>query len=240
MIPNQWTEETYRQFANCLPQLADESYRQFHQGLVPGLTNMLGIRLPQLRSLAKQILKGDAEAYLTVSQNDTYEETMLEGFVIGGLKCRLEDLFPYLQRFVPKIDNWAVCDSFCASLKIAGRHRQAMFDFVTPYLLSTHEFERRFALVMLMDYFITDEYIDRVLRIYNAAQPPQYYVRMAAAWGLSVCFVKYEQKTMDALTNSALDDDTYNKALQKIVESRRVDVETKQQIRTMKRKKTKN
>lgn len=240
MIPNHWTEETYRQFAKGLPTLADEKYRKFQQGLIPDVKNLLGIRLPQLRSLAKQIQRGAAEEYLVVSRSDTYEETMLEGFVIGSLKGDIQNVLPYIRRFIPKIDNWAVCDSFCASLKITARHRQEMFDFLDPYLASPREFERRFALVILMDYFVTDDYIERVLRIYNTPQPSQYYVQMAAAWGLSVCYVKYPQQTMYVLENSKLDDFTYNKALQKIIESCRVDDKTKQLMRSLKRKETKS
>lgn len=236
MIPEQWTTLTYKQFAAWLPTLADKKYRAFHQRLVPNIKNLLGIRLPQLRTLSKQIAKTDVDAYLAVAQCSTYEETMLQGLVIGDIKQSLPKTLAAVRSFVPKINNWAICDSFCAGLKITKKYPGEMFEFLLPYLNSSFEFEHRFALVMLMDYYINAQYIDRVLEIYDSSSSAQYYVQMAVAWGLSVCFVKYEKQTLNVLNCSALDDFTYNKALQKIIESHRVSTETKQMIRAMKRK----
>ena len=93
-----------------------------------------------------------------------------------------------------------------------------------------------FNCVLPPDYYINDQYIDRVLKIYDVIKSDKYYVRMAVAWGISVCFVKYREKTMAFLQNNSLDDLTYNKTLQKITESLRVDKETKAVIKSMKRK----
>ena len=112
-----------------------------------------------------------------------------------------------------------------------------MWIFIKKYLKSNKEFELRFALVVLLDYYITDEYIDRVLQILNTIKNNKYYVKMALAWAIQVCFVKQEEKTMQFLkNNNNLDDFTFNKALQKIIESYRVDEKTKEIMKKMKRK----
>lgn len=217
-------------------ELADEDYRQFHCKLVPGVDNIVGVRLPNLRKLAKELAKGDWRNYLLEAQNDYYEEIMLQGLVIGYAKGDIEEILPYITAFVPKINNWAVCDSCSNSLKITRNHLARVWEFLQPYLHSPKEYELRFGIVMLLSFYITDEYIDRVLLLCDAAKHEGYYVKMAVAWTISICFIKYPEKTMIYLKNNTLDDFTYNKALQKITESFRVDAPTKIIIRSMKRK----
>lgn len=216
--------------------LKDEKFRQFHIRLVPGTDNILGVRLPKLRELAKELAKGDWRGYLETAQDDYYEEILMQGLVIGYAKTDIEEVLYYVAAFVPKVDNWAICDSFCNSLKITKAHRARVWEFVQPYLLSQKEFELRFGIVMLLCFYIEDEYIDRVLTLFDGVKHEGYYVKMAIAWAISICFVKYPEKTMMYLQKSTLDNFTYNKALQKITESFRVDKTTKAIIRSMKRK----
>lgn len=217
-------------------ELVDEEYRQFHSSLLPGTNNILGVRLPRLRELAKELAKGDWRAYLASAQDEYYEEVMLQGLVIGYAKAGIEEILSYVSAFAPKINNWGVCDSFCSSLKITKQHMARVWQALQPYLLSQKEFELRFGIVMLLDFYIDDEYIDQVLTLLDGAKHEAYYVKMAVAWAISICFIKYPAKTMTYLQNNTLDDFTYNKALQKITESFRVDKETKALIRSMKRK----
>lgn len=101
---------------------------------------------------------------------------------------------------------------------------------------SDKEYEIRFGVVMAMAHYIDEEYIDNVLQWMDRISHEGYYVKMAVAWALSVCYVKFPQKTMNYLKENHLDDFTYNKALQKIIESYRVSTEDKEIIRSMKRK----
>lgn len=219
-------------------ELADEEYRQFHSSLLPGIDNVLGVRLPLLRNLAKELAKADWRSYLATAQDTYYEEVMLQGLVISYAKAELEEIFGYVAVFIPKITNWGICDSFCCSLKIAKQHSERVWAFLQPYLQSSKEFELRFAIVMMLDFYIKDEYIDRVLSRLDEVKHDGYYVKMAVAWAISICYIHYPQKTMTYLHNNILDDFTYNKALQKITESYRVDKETKTMIRSMKRRST--
>lgn len=216
-------------------ELADDDFRQFHCKLVPGTDNVLGVRLPELRKLAKEIAKGDWRGYLASAPEDYYEEIMLKGLVIGYAKADFNDILQYVADFVPKINNWAVCDTFCSNLKITKKHMSEVWDFLQPYLVSQKEFEMRFGIVMLLGYYIHEEYLDQVLLLLDNAKHEGYYVKMAVAWAISICFVKCPNKTMTYLKNNTLDDFTYNKALQKITESLRVDKATKTLIRSMKR-----
>lgn len=216
--------------------LADAKYQKFHSGLCPDTDNIIGVRVPVLRNLAKEIaVSGDFLAFIS-AECEYYEEVMLQGMLIGMMKADFDKVIGYVRAFVPKIDNWAVCDTFCAGLKITKKNMASMNDFILPYLKSDNEFDVRFGVVMLLDYYITKEYIDETLYLLDLTEHDGYYVKMAVAWAVSVCYVKFPEKTMAYLKNNRLDDFTYNKALSKICESLRVSKEDKQIIKAMKRK----
>ena len=216
-------------------ELSDEKYKKFHTGLCPNTDNIIGVRVPILRNLAKEIAKGDYKTYLKNAKSEYYEEIMLQGMVIGLAKMDFKQTCKELVCFIPKIDNWAICDTIAAGLKITNKNKKEMLEFLKKYLKSKEEFKLRFALVMLLDFYITEDYIDYVLDVLNNIKHDGYYVKMAVAWALQVAFVKFEDKTMKLLENNNIDDWTYNTALQKIIESYRVDEKTKSKIRKMKR-----
>ncbi len=219
-----------------LKSLAEDEYRKFTSALIPGDAVILGVRLPLIRNMAKEIAQGDWREYLAQAQDEYFEEIMLQGMVIGLVKTDTEDRLRLIAAFVPKISNWSVCDSFCAGLKFVKKNIERVWEFLQPYLSSEQEFDLRFAVVMMMDHFIEVEYIDRILNLFDGIKHEGYYVKMAVAWALSVCYVKFPEKTMAYLQQNELDDFTYNKALQKMIESYRVDSEAKDLMRRMKRK----
>lgn len=216
-------------------ELADEKYKEFHSGLCPNTNNIVGVRVPVLRNYAKELAKGDFRGYLENAKDEYYEEVMLQGMVIGLAKMQLEERLQYISKFVPKIDNWAVCDVFCAGLKFVNKNKKEAWEFIQQYLKSSKEFEIRFGVVMMLDFYITEDYIDRVIKILNEIKHEGYYVKMAVAWAISICYIKFPKETFELLKENKLDDFTYNKALQKIVESYRVSDEDKTRIRAMKR-----
>lgn len=227
-----------KEIINELKNMSDNNYKEFHSGLCPGTNNILGIKVPLLRKYAKQLAKEEGQDILNVLKDEYYEEIMLQGMLIGILKLDLETRLNYLERFIPKIDNWAVCDITCAGLKFTEKSKEKVWDFLQKYLNSSKEFEVRFGIVMLLDYYITDEYIDRVIKILNNTICNKYYIRMAVAWTISVLYVNYPSTTLEFLKSkeNKLDNETYNKALQKIIESNRVSKKEKNTIRNLKRR----
>ena len=216
-------------------ELSDDKFKTFHSRLCPNTDNIIGVRLPLLRQLAKEIAKGDWRNFLSNSKEEYYEEILINGLVIAYAKCDVEERLNYIESFVPKIDNWAICDSFCNTLKFVNKNKEIMWEFIQPYLRSYNEFEIRFAVVIILNYYITEDYIDLVLKTLDNIKHDGYYVKMAIAWAISMCFVKFEEKTMAYLKDNSLDDFTYNKSLQKICESLRIDKNTKELIKSMKR-----
>lgn len=219
-----------------LINLADEKYKKFHSNLCPGVENILGVRLPILRKISKDLSKNNYKNYLNNDSIKYYEEIMIEGLIIGYIKVYNETRFKYIRNFVPKINNWAVCDSFCNNLKFTKKNMSEVWDFILPYTSSKNEFDVRFAVVMMLNFYIVDDYIDNVLSVLNDIHHDGYYVKMAVAWAVSFAYIHFPDNTLSFLKNNNLDNFTYNKSLQKIIESNRVSKEYKDLMRSMKRK----
>ncbi|MDR0939169.1 MAG: DNA alkylation repair protein [Mediterranea sp.] len=218
-----------------LIRLADAKYRTFHSALLPGTDNLIGVRIPILRQLAKEMIRcDDWRAFADSADLCYYEETMLQGMVTALATMEWEERVRRLSGFVPRIDNWAVCDVVCGDLKgVVRKERLAVWQFIQPYLRAGREFERRFGIVMLFHY-VDEDHIDQLLAYADTFDHPAYYARMAMAWLLSICFVKFPVQTMDYFRRSKLDAWTYNKAIQKTRESLRVDKATKRELERMK------
>lgn len=161
---------------------------------------------------------------------------MIEGLVIGYLKISFNEKIKYLEKFIPKIDNWAICDTVSSSLKVKKNEKEELWNYLQKYINSKKEFEIRFVVVMWLFHFMEAEYIDRILVQLDTLYNEDYYTKMAIAWLISIGLIKYKEKTMEFLEYSKIDDFTYNKALQKAVESYRVNDEMKDVYRSMKRK----
>lgn len=231
-----WNATEYESFLQVLKQLADPEYKAFHERLCKtSRAEILGVRSPETKRIAKEIAKGDAMGFLSVSGDTYYEELLIQGFVIAFLKRPLADKRIWIDRFIPKIDNWAVCDSFCAALKPKRGEETELFSLCLDYLQKSGEYERRAAIVLLMDHLVNEAYIDRIFELLKSVQCDCYYVHMAVAWCVSVCFIKDKEKTLAFLQTNVLDTATHNKSIQKITESNRVTKADKDLVRTLKR-----
>ena len=175
---------------DALCQQGDPQYKRFHLGLVPGLAPdaFLGVRMPVLRKEARRILKEAPEAFLEAAfgaADPPYEIRMLQGLVIAQLPCPLPQRLQLCLDFLPLVDNWAVCDSFCAAMTCAKKEPASVLAFLRPLLASEQVYHVRFACVMLLHYFMDDIHIQDTLALYDGVSHPDYYVKMAVAWGIS-------------------------------------------------------
>ena len=213
---------------------AEPEYQAFATRLLPGCGNMLGVRLPKLRKLAKKLAQDDWRAYLRNAEDDSFEETMLQGMVIGYASAETDELLDYVTEFIPKISNWSLCDSFCSGLKLPRKNPERFWAFLLPCFADQREYFVRFGVVMLLFYYIDKAHIRAVLSLLCSVRHEGYYAKMAVAWALSICFTKFPKLTMEYLITNTLDEFTYQKTLQKIIESQCVDADTKKRIRILK------
>ena len=216
---------------------SEKDFQKFSASLIPNINNVLGVRLPKLRKIAKEIYKsGEWEEFLNSSDFQYMEETMLKGMVIGLVKQPPDKILELVKNFIPEINNWSVCDCFCSGLKFVKDNRELVWNFIQPYFKSKNEYDIRFAYVILLSYYIDINFIDKDLNLIDKFKDQRYYTKMAVAWALSICYIKFPEKTLKYLKTSKLDNWTYNKSIQKICESLRVDKQTKDMLKYLKRK----
>ncbi|MBQ8941913.1 MAG: DNA alkylation repair protein [Firmicutes bacterium] len=225
-----------KEIKDFLLENADEKHRDFHVSLTPGLEKdkTLGIKIPVLRKFAKELSKKGVTPDMV--DNEYFEETVIRGMLIGFAKYPdFESFKAAVEGYIPYIDSWGVCDIFCGGLKQTKKFLLQTFEFLLPYAVSEKEYEARFAAVMLLSYFINDEYIDKTLETLYKIKQEDYYAKMAVAWAYSVAFVKFYDKTKDFILTHDLDKFTHNKAIQKACESYRIDADKKDELRRLKK-----
>lgn len=210
---------------------SDPAYKKFNESLIPGTVTAYGVRLPKLREMARGILRQDAEGFLAVGRTGSYEEILLRGLVIAGMRTGLSRRLELVSSFLPLIDNWAVCDSFCSTFRFrTPEEKRGMWEFLRPLFAGCREFHVRFAVVMLLDHYVTEEYLEEGLSLLQSVRSEAYYVQMAVAWAVSVCYVKFPAETLPLLQAGVLPPFTQNKSIQKIRESFRVEKPDKEML----------
>lgn len=210
----------------------------FAQSLHPDVENMLGLRVPDVRDLARRIVKSRTwQEYLAAPGTHYMEERMLHGLVLGFIPVTdIEEYLHRVSRFVAVINSWSVCDvfSFSGNHTFAKRHADRLWSYLRERMRSDAEYEVRFGVVMSMKHFIDEQHILSLLDDYTAIRHEGYYAQMAVAWAVAECFIKQPEATLSVLQDMRLPKWTHNKAIRKICESLRVDSATKQRLKELK------
>lgn len=235
MIPNIKSPKEYEKFQKYLLTLGDPSYQKFQKKLLKDDSIVIGIRTPILKQIAKELSRTDYISFLQYNPHTYYEEKVLHGFVLGYLKIEFPVLLEMIDAFLPYNDNWAVNDLTCTNLKVFKKQDKEGFAYIQKLLKTGKTWNIRFALVLLLDYYIKEDYLDTIFDICNHIENQEYYVKMANAWLLSICYIKFSKETMAFLKNCQLDDWTYNKTISKICDSYRVSKEEKEILKQMRR-----
>ena len=222
-----------------LKALAEEKYRFFNQKIVPTRYELLGVRMPSLKKLAKELsTDNEIEVYLKnalKSEDQSYEHIILYGLILGELKnISIETLFTYLDPLIYKFDNWAHVDSVVSALKIFKKSPDEAFSHFLPLKEHNGEFTKRFFVIFMMDYLMDATHIDATLKHLSQVPQGQYYVDMGIAWALSNGLIKFYDKTIRYLEERSFSKFVHNKAIQKSCESFRIASATKELLKSMK------
>ena len=226
----------YEDFLNELYSLQDLKYKEFHSKLIMS-DKLIGIRTPELKRIAKVIARSNYEDFFKENRHELYEENLVHGLVLGYLKLNFDELKPFVDAFIPYIDNWAVCDATVANLKVYKKNKtkDIVFNEIKNYLKNDNPWINRFGYVLILEYFIEEKYMDEIFELCENYKD-HYYVKMAIAWLISMCYIKYKGRTITFLKKNKLDIWTHNKAIQKIIDSYRVENMDKVILRGLKRK----
>lgn len=218
-----------------LLELKDEKYADFQGKLTPTVPRekIIGVRVPLARSLAKKYAgTEEAQRFIEDLPHDYYDENMLHGLLISDIKdydlCIRE-----VDRFLPYVDNWAVCDIM--SPKVFKKHKTELLEKIYEWSGSDEIYKCRFGIVMLMRYFLDEDFKPEYLEIPAGINSDEYYIQMAIAWFFATALAKQWDDTIVYFENNVLSTWVHNKSIQKACESYRVTPEQKQYLRTLKK-----
>ena len=234
-IPEKWNEENYKKFIKYLINIQDLKYKEFHSSLVLNSKyEIIGIRLPVMRNIAKEIAKSNIEEFLKFAQNKYYEEVMIQGLAISHIKDEAI-FYKYFKKHIKKIDNWALCDCFCSSIKIIRKNEDKYFKEAIKFALNENEFISRIGIVLILDHFINKKNLNTIFDTVNKIKSDKFYINMAEAWLICEMYIKYPKETTEFLKKNNLNKFTQNKAISKIHDSYRVSMEEKELLNNYKK-----
>lgn len=208
--------------------LRDDKYKEFQGKLLPNVDNFIGVRVPLVRNLLRKMSEPEKIEYIDNYKCEYLEEYLLKGLIISSLRD-INEVIKYLDDFVPLIDNWEVCDIVVLSLKIINKNKDTFYSYIKKYLKSNKEFEKRFVLVILLNYYVEDKYIDDIVNIILNVKCDFYYDKMAKAWLIQVCYVKFKDKILNIL--NLFEKDVYNMFRRKALDSNKISKEDKDLIK---------
>lgn len=232
-----WNKENYNKFIEYLYSLQDLKYKEFSSSLMP--TNdeyeLIGIRFPILKEIAKKISKNNYIEFININNHKIFEEIMIHGLIIGYLNEDIDIIIKLSKEYIKYIQNWSLCDSFVANLHIMSKYSSKGLNLVKWCLNHKKTYYKRVGYVLLLNYFVKDEYLDLIFSLCDTNNSDEYYVKMAISWLIAECYTFNPTKTINYIKNNKLDKWTHNKAIQKIRESRRVNEIEKQELLKLKR-----
>lgn len=226
--------------------LQDETYRAFQSKLMPTVdpSRMIGVRMPALRQLAKEIAAEPQTMaeFLALPEHEYYEEKNLHGLLINGMKD-FEECTSALDAFLPQVDNWATCDLLKprSFRKEAGDKAKArtcedrLLPHVRRWLASEHVYTCRFGVGVLMNYYLDEAFEPRFLEWVGAIRSDEYYVNMGIAWYFATALAKQWEEAVKWVEEGKLGTWVHNKSIQKARESYKVSEERKEYLKKLKK-----
>lgn len=217
-----------------LYELQDLKYRDMQIKIIPAIDpeSVIGVRTPELKTMAKEILKsGDYEDFLEELPHKYFEENQLQAFIISGMKD-LNECMEELEKFLPYVDNWATCDQM--SPNIFKKYKEVLLTHIKDWINSEKTYTVRFGVGMLMEHFLDDDYDSSYPEMVAKLRSEEYYVNMMIAWYFATALAKQYESVLPFIEEKRLDDWTHNKAIQKSVESSRINDEQKKYLKTLK------
>ncbi len=216
-------------------EMQDIKYRDFTSKLIPNVSpkSMIGVRLPQVKKLAKELYKsGEYINFINTLPHTYFEEYHLHCYIISEIKD-FEAFVIELEKLLPYIDNWSVCDSLRP--KCFAKNKEKALNNINNWLLSEHIYTQRFAIEMLMVHYLNADFKPEYLELVSKVEGEDYYLKMMVAWYFATALAKQYEATLPYIENHLIQDRwTHNKAIQKALESYRVTNEHKAHLKSLK------
>ena len=217
--------------------LQDLKFRDFHRKLIPDVEGerVIGVRTPDLKKLAKEIYRSDrnaAEDFMKSLPHGFYDENQLHAFLL----CEEKDFDRCIcgvEAFLPYVDNWATCDQL--SPAVFKKHHDKLLPYIRKWLESARTYSVRFAMGMLMRYFLDDDFKAEYMETVAAFKSDEYYIKMMQAWYFATALAKQYECAVSFLRENRLEKWTHNKTVQKACESFRITADQKEELKKLRR-----
>ena len=212
----------------------DLKYRDFQSLLVPNIPieNMIGVRTPDLRNIAKEMNNTkEGEEFLSSLPHKYYEENLIHSFLIAMIKDFDKCIYE-VERFLRYIDCWPVCDQ--SSPKVFKKNHDKLLPYIKKWMKLKHIYSVRFALRMLMNEFLDDDFKEEYLELASSIRSEEYYLNMMVAWFFATALAKQYNSTIKYFEERRLSPWVHHKAIQKALESYRVSDEHKEYLSSLK------
>lgn len=211
----------------------DIGYRDFQAKLIPDLSmEMIGVRTPVLRKMAKEYSKREnISLFFEDLPHHYFEENQLHGFILSNEK-EFSVCIKHLEAFLPHINNWATCDQ--TSPKVFKKETEKLLPYIKQWIASKHTYTKRFAIKMMMEHYLGEEFSEEYLELVAGVRSEEYYVNMMIAWYFATALAKQYDATLPYIEEKRLEPWTHNKAIQKAIESYRITKEQKEYLGTLK------
>ena len=213
--------------------LQDIKYGDFQAKLMPTMDRqrVIGVRTPALRKYAKELAKEkDIQEFLQDLPHKYFEENQLHAFIICEQK-EYHRCMEELVRFLPYVDNWAICDQM--SPKVFKKHRKELLEQIKIWIASKETYTVRYGIGMLMNHFLEEDFEVEYPEIVAKIRTEEYYVNMMIAWYFATALAKQYEAVLPFLEERRLDNWTHRKAIQKSVESYRITKEQKEYLKSL-------
>nr|WP_288974999.1 DNA alkylation repair protein [uncultured Shuttleworthia sp.] len=228
---------TVQEIQDELFRLQDEKYRDFQAKLMPTVEadTVIGVRTPELRKYAKQLVKReDISDFLIDLPHQYFDESQLHAFIISEMKD-YDRCMEEVNHFLPYVDNWATCDQM--SPKVFKKYRKELLNYIRVWIQSDKTYTVRFAIGMLMEHFLEEDFNAEYPEMVAAVRSDEYYVNMMTAWYFATALAKQYEAVVPYIEKQRLDTWTHNKTIQKSIESYRITPEQKEYLKSLRVKK---
>ena len=226
-----WNKKTYQEFINYLYALSDDKYKKFNDKIVMTKYKTIGVRVPILRNIAKEISKSDFKnLFEFTKKTDIFEVVFIEGVLYSYIKD-FDQVKTLIFDYSKRIDTWALTDMISSSLKIIKKNKNNSLDLIDKLIKEEYVFSKRLGYILLLNYYMDKEYLNLIFDYIIKEKSENYYVKMGIAWLLSIMYIKFPNETYEFLKIGKLDEFTLRKTISKINDSYRVNKETKEKLK---------
>lgn len=218
-------------------ELQDTKYRDMQIKIIPTVKpeSIIGVRTPDLRRLAKELLKGDYKSFINDLPHKYFDENQLHAFIISGIKD-YDECMEEFNKFLPYIDNWATCDQQSPKVFNKNVNKDKLIKEIKKWIKSKDTYTIRFGVGMLMRNYLDKDFKPEYLELVSKIKSKEYYVNMMIAWYFATALAKQYDGTIPYIEDNKLDIWVHNKTIQKSVESYRITDEHKDYLRSLRRK----